>query len=80
MSIEKIDITRHYGWIDEMIEMYEDANCDASDMFYRAQYLIQNNGKTYPFCLGHNYYESYIDEVSFPILNMVSLYDITLTV
>lgn len=69
LSVEKIDITRHYGWVDEMIEMYEAERYDASDMYHRARYLIQNNGNTYPFCLGHEYYESYIDEVAFPVLD-----------
>lgn len=69
LSVEKIDIARHNGWIDEMIKMYEDIHCDASDMFHRAQCLIQDNGDTYPFCLGHQYYESYVDDVAFPILD-----------
>ena len=43
LSVEKIDIARHYGWVDEMIEMYEAGSYDASDMYHRAQYLIQNN-------------------------------------
>ena len=49
--------------------MYEDIHCDASDMYHHAQRLIQNNSNTYPFCLGHKYIESYIDEVAFPVLD-----------
>lgn len=70
LSVEKINIERHDEWIDEMIEMYEDVHCDASDMYHRAQYLIRNNGNTYPFCLGHEYNESYIDDVTFPMLDI----------
>lgn len=69
LSVEKIDIARHDGWIDEMIEMYEDIHYDASDMYHRARRLIRTNSDTYPFCFGHEYYESYIDEVAFPTLD-----------
>ena len=69
LSIEKIDILRHDSLIDEMFEMYENPHDDAGDMYRRARNSNWTTGYTFPYCLGHSYYDSYIDEIAFPEIN-----------
>lgn len=66
LSVEKIDIPRNEDLIEELLEMYENTHYDASDMHRRAKRAISTTGYTYPFCLGNNYYDSYIDDIAFP--------------
>lgn len=69
MSIEKIDISRQDSLIDEMFEIYENPHYDAGDMQRCAQNSIWTTCYTFPYCLGHSYYASYIDEITFPEIN-----------
>ncbi|MYM12836.1 hypothetical protein [Muribaculum intestinale] len=69
LSIEKIDIFRQDSLIDEMFEMYENPHDDAGDMYRRARNSSWTTGYTFPYCLGHSYYASYIDEIAFPEIN-----------
>ena len=66
LSVEKIDIVRNDKLIEELFEMYENSHYDASDMHHRAKRAISYTGYTFPFCLGYSYYDSFIDDISFP--------------
>lgn len=48
--------------------MYENTYYNASDMHNRARAILCN-GHTYSFCLGHSYYDSFIDDISFPVFD-----------
>lgn len=69
LSIEKIDIPRQDLLIDEMFKMYEHSNYDAYDMLKLAKNSDLFTGYTYPYCLGYNYYATYIDDITFPELD-----------
>ena len=66
LSIEKIEIIRHDSLMDDLISMYNDSHFDVTDMVSYAKRELKYHGQIFPFCLGHHYYDSYIENVSFP--------------
>ena len=69
LSVEKIDITRNDKLIDGLIEKYYNSKYDAADVYKYAKRLIPTC-YTYPLCLKYNYYDSFINDVVFPELNV----------
>lgn len=66
LNLEHIDIERHEALIDNIIDMFNDSQFDASDLYRFAKKQLNYCGLVFPFCLGHSYYDSYIEDVAFP--------------
>lgn len=71
LSMNKIEIYRHESLIDEIISMLNDSSYHVVDMFKSAKRYLRNYGQVFPLCLGHNYFDSYIDDISFPEIDEV---------
>ncbi len=66
LMIKQIEIDRHNTLIDNLIDMYHNANYDVVDMDLYAKQKIIYIEQEFPFCLGHNYRDHYINDVTFP--------------
>lgn len=66
LSINKIKINRHEALIDCLIQMAEDTHSNAFDMYQYTKHILKRHDYLFPFCLGYNYYDSYIEDVCFP--------------
>lgn len=66
LMVNQIEIDRHDTLIDNLIDMYHDTNCDVEDMDRYAKRNITIRDQEFPFCLGHNYRDHYINDVTFP--------------
>lgn len=66
LMVNQIEIDRHNTLIDNLIDMYHDTNYNVEDIDRYAKRNIINQDQVFPFCLGHNYYDSYIHDVTFP--------------
>lgn len=70
LSIDKIEISRQNSLIDKLFEMYESSYYDASNMHNLARNSFWSIDDIYPLCLGYSYNASYIDDITFPELNV----------
>lgn len=66
LMVNKIEIERHDALIDDLIDMYYDKSYDVEDMDRYAKRKINNQDQEFSFCLGHNYRDYYINDVTFP--------------
>ncbi len=69
LMVNQIEIDRHNALIDNLIDMYHNTNYDVEDMDRYAKRKIIIRDQEFPFCLGHNYRDHYIDDVTFPKYN-----------
>lgn len=65
VSVEQIPIQRHEYETDKIIELYEDENADAVDVYKVVKKLLRD--KEYNLCFGFNYSYSYINPIG-PVL------------
>lgn len=66
LIVNQIEIDRHNTLIDDLIDMYHNTNYDVGDMDQYAKQNIINRDQKFPFCLGHNYRDHDINDVTFP--------------
>ena len=66
LKINKIEIIRHNTLIKNLIEKCNNDNIDVVDLDYYLKQNLTYKDKEFPFCLGHNYHDHYIDDVTFP--------------
>lgn len=69
-SVEQISINRNKRWETEMIDIYNDTNCDVVDMYLRIKSFLQSTDYVYPFCLGYSYDDSFIDYITIPKMDV----------
>ena len=66
LKVNQIEINRHNTLIENLIDMYHNTHYNVVDMDRYAKQNIINRDQKFPFCLGHNYRDHDINDVTFP--------------
>lgn len=69
IRIDKIQIQRNLALIKKLVSMLNNDNYDAADMYKRFYWEISNY-EALPYCLKHEYYDSYISDIEFPEMDI----------
>lgn len=69
ISIDKIQIQRNLALINKLVNMLNNDECDAADMYKRFYWDISNY-ETLPYCIKHEYNDSYISDIVYPEMDI----------